>query len=277
MATDTAIQAGPWTRIPSLQRPMAQEEVCPPQKRPVSGEIDKKLMKACQDFEAIFVSYLFKTMRSGSEENEGLLGDGVGGTFFRDMFEAEVAQKISEGRGIGLAEILYRDMEKFVSGSEKKTGRVWEVSRGVVAKDPTFRKVGAFHGQIMEAVDRFDVDPALVYAVISQESGGDPNVVSSKGAKGLMQLMDETAGELGVGDSFDPAENIVGGTRYLRQLLDRFGDVRLALAAYNAGPGAVERYGGIPPYEETRHYVERVLAYYRRYESAFPGDVRRLT
>ncbi|HEY9900109.1 MAG TPA: lytic transglycosylase domain-containing protein [Pantanalinema sp.] len=107
------------------------------------------------------------------------------------------------------------------------------------------------------------VDPALVRAVIQAESGGDPHAVSPAGARGLMQLMPATARSLGV-DPDDPQQNVAGGTRYLRQMLDRFDSVPEALAAYNAGPGAVEKHGGIPPYAETRHYVERVMDLYRK-------------
>jgi len=107
------------------------------------------------------------------------------------------------------------------------------------------------------------VDPALIEAIIAKESGFDPTATSSAGARGLMQLMPQTAASLGVSDAYDPAQNIRGGTRYLRALLDRFGSVELAVAAYNAGPSAVERYGGVPPYAETRSYVRSVLARYR--------------
>ncbi|GIW39695.1 MAG: lytic transglycosylase [Candidatus Binatia bacterium] len=119
---------------------------------------------------------------------------------------------------------------------------------------------------IRAAARRHNVDPALVKAVIRAESDFFPFAKSPKGALGLMQLMPETARDLRVGRIFDPVENVEGGVRHLRRLLDRYrGDVRLALAAYNAGEKAVEAYGGVPPYRETREYVERVLRFREYY------------
>lgn len=121
--------------------------------------------------------------------------------------------------------------------------------------------------------DQFQLDAALIKAVIKVESDFNPRVVSSKGALGLMQLMPETADEVGVSDPFDPSQSIYGGSRYLRMMLDSFDrNLDYALAAYNAGPSMVRKFGGIPPYEETQNYVRRVkyyLEYYRHTQDSF--------
>lgn len=122
-----------------------------------------------------------------------------------------------------------------------------------------------YHPLVQEAARTYELEPALLHAVISVESGYNPKAKSRKGASGLMQLMPDTARRYGVADIFDPAQNIRGGARYLRDLLRMFNnDMKLALAAYNAGENAVMRHGRIPPYQETAAYVPKVLAFYRK-------------
>lgn len=124
---------------------------------------------------------------------------------------------------------------------------------------------GQYHDLIHETAARYGVDPDLVEAVVQVESGYNPDAVSSAGAMGMMQLMPATARALGVQDPFDPVQNIDGGVRYLKALLDRYGgDLVKALAAYNAGSGAVDHYGGVPPFAETQLYVQSVLGLARQ-------------
>lgn len=118
--------------------------------------------------------------------------------------------------------------------------------------------------EIRRASRLFDLPENLVRAVILTESGGRADAVSSKGAVGYMQVLPSTGKEMGASDVRDPWQNLYAGAKYLRKQLDRFGNLEHALAAYNAGPGAVERHGGTPPYRETRRYVQRVLSWMNR-------------
>jgi soluble lytic murein transglycosylase-like protein len=146
------------------------------------------------------------------------------------------------------------------------------------AADPKCRSVSwekvplntrAYRAEIRSAAQYNAIEESLIRAIIHAESAYQPDAQSPKGAQGLMQLMPETQAELDVADPFDPEANINGGTRYLSQLLEEFdGDFELAAAAYNAGPNAVYRYGGVPPFDETQEYVRRVKILYRRYGQA---------
>ncbi len=131
----------------------------------------------------------------------------------------------------------------------------------------TSKKEDIYNKIIYEASKQYCVDTALIKAIIMAESSYDHSAISNRGAIGLMQLMPDTADELGVEDIFDPVHNIKGGTKYIKQLLERFdGNIELALAAYNAGSTKVKRYNGIPPFETTRIYIKKVFEYYLHYQ-----------
>lgn len=146
---------------------------------------------------------------------------------------------------------------------------------GTLMRNLAQAKSGSHNERISQAVvdasQKYQLPPALILGVIKQESGFKPQAESHCGAQGLMQLMPETARGLGVKNSFDIEQNIDGGCRYLRQMLDKFdGNPKLALAAYNAGPGNVKKYGGIPPFEETQNYVKSIMSHAEKYNNGTP-------
>ncbi len=171
----------------------------------------------------------------------------------------------------------YEDDQGIVHFTDAPTDRRFKIFMRDIKRDKQLRMKllpsngasPAEYDQIIAASSqKYGVSPSLIKAVIQAESGYNPNAVSRKGASGLMQLMPGTARSLKVANSFDPRDNVDGGVKYLRFLLDTFrGDVSLALAAYNAGLTKVAKYGGIPPYNETRTYVNRVLSYMQSYQA----------
>lgn len=171
----------------------------------------------------------------------------------------------------------YEDEEGIVHFTDAPTDQRFKIFMRDLKKDKQLRSKMKFASSVNPAeydqiiatcASKYGVNQSLIKAVIHAESGYNPNAVSSKGASGLMQLMPGTARSLKVSNSFDPKDNVEGGVKYLRFLLDTFrGDVSLAVAAYNAGLNKVARYGGIPPYNETRTYVNRVLSYMQTYQA----------
>ena len=158
----------------------------------------------------------------------------------------------------------------FTNGSPPKEYQLLFKERKPLKRESSAKEprpdAAAYDRIIQEAANRHGLDMSLIKAVIKAESDFDSNAVSHKGAAGLMQIMPANFNLLAIEDPFDPTQSIMAGTRHLRDLWDRYQNWRLTLAAYNAGTTAVERYGGIPPYPETEDYVERVLAYYRKFK-----------
>ncbi|MDX9858169.1 MAG: transglycosylase SLT domain-containing protein [candidate division Zixibacteria bacterium] len=237
-----------------------------------------------------------KTIPDGTMTEGAPLTGSMGKETFTQMFDMEIGRRIATGGAGSISDMLYRSLEdaieaRFRAADTAARGGPIPLERETAvpikpepvpiakpvrqpielpskkepmpvespAKQSSTDVIRSRFGDLIDrAAEEHNLDSALIASVIRVESEGDPAAVSPAGAKGLMQLMDGTAAELGVVDSLDPAQNIEGGSRYLAAMLKRFGDVRLALAAYNAGPGAVERFDGVPPFRETREYVEKV-------------------
>ena len=266
-----------------------------------TGETAEGLAKAAREFEGVFLNQLLKAMRATVPENEFFNTQGPT-KYYQQMYDAEMAKALAGGEtGMGIASLI---IQQFVSSlSPEREGEEGKVVRPNPAAFPggpdsgglqRYRELSAsgpggermiqlrqlaeaqepavadtlrrFAGPLVGAARETGLDPALLLAVVMEESGGDPDAVSSKGAVGLMQLMPGTAHEVGVEDPSSPAQNIAGGARYLKRMLDRFGGRQdLALAAYNAGPGNVDRANGtVPDFPETRSYVDRVEDRYRK-------------
>ncbi|MCP4633580.1 MAG: lytic transglycosylase domain-containing protein [candidate division Zixibacteria bacterium] len=179
------------------------------------------------------------------------------------MFDAKLAESVSGNSGFGVDNALFNQLAPAALGKgwESEIGDLnYLQNKPIQSFYQKSESYGKYDSLIRSAGRRYNIAPGLIHAVINAESNEDSTIVSHKGAKGLMQLMDSTSTYLGVDDPFDPKQNIEAGTKYLRVLLDRFdGKLDLALAAYNSGPETVEKYGGIPPYRETENYVKSIL------------------
>lgn len=192
-----------------------------------------------------------------------------GGLLYGKVIKKEddwVLVEVAEGSSLG----LYRDEIKSIVynpvGRVKKKNYITVSGQTTYLSGPTLED--NWDSLIEKAAKRYQLDPFLIKAVVKVESNFDPYSISHKGARGLMQLMPETAKDCRVDDIFDAEENIEGGTKFLRYLWDIFdGDLKLVLAGYNAGPNRVKKYNGVPPYRETRNYIKKVLFYYSYYSN----------
>lgn len=237
-------------------------------------EQKQKLAKATKGFESMLTSLMLKSMQKTSG---GMFGDkSLGGDYFSSMFENKISSFIADKKGLGVAKLLY----KKITGEELKTAPTVSNLKGinnynilnlkhnknnkpvVVPSDTSLNRLNQYVPIINEASKLFNVDKDLIKSVILAESAANGKAISKVKAKGLMQLMDGTAKDLGVNNVWDSKENIFGGTKYLSQLLEQFnGNVNFALAGYNAGPRKVVKSNGIPEIQETKNYINRVLGY----------------
>lgn len=283
----TAMEQAQLARAQRDLQSATQPSAAPDPNAPAANDLSG-LQRVARQFESLFFGQLIRSMRETVPEN-GFWGQGGGTQIYRQLHDQALADRMADSGSLGIAEMIVRQFHHAVPGAGeapppprvgpppplaagtaayRRQGQVGERIAGMVRLRHQADAVGGaaadtldrYQSELSRAVDETELDPALVLAVTVQESGGDPRAVSPKGARGLMQLMPGTARELGVDDPTDPGQNLHGGARYLARMLRRYdGDVDLALAAYNAGPGAVDRAGGkVPDFPETRRYVEAV-------------------
>ncbi|MGA2297535.1 MAG: transglycosylase SLT domain-containing protein [FCB group bacterium] len=262
------------------------------EKKVLTDQDRTEYAKAARGFESIFLSMMLKEMKNGmldkdmEQEAEQSFGADTLNDYSDLMLSDEISQK---GTGMGIAEMIYSQLtggekltpitsetqvstlpKKAATEIKQRTANIQTIKHAAIGADFKQRletRISNYDDIITEASKQYNVPVNIIKAIISAESAGKPDAKSTAGAKGLMQLMDGTADNLGVRNSYNPEENIMGGTKYIRQMLDKFnGNLDYALAAYNAGPGSVQKYNGVPPYKETQTYLVRVKNYIQMFQ-----------
>jgi soluble lytic murein transglycosylase-like protein len=244
----------------------------------------QKLVEASRQFESLLTSMMLKSM---TQTTGGMFGeDSFGGDFFDSIFQFEIANQMSKGTGLGVAEQIYNrltgenfspevlnpKLEPLTNQPKIEVQQNTQEISSVQPSNQSLNRLSEFDDIINHASETYGVDKNIIKSVILAESSAKENAVSTANAKGLMQIIDSTAKYLGINNVFDPKENIMGGAKYLSELLRKYnGNLKFALAGYNAGPGNVDKYNGIPPFSETQTYVKRVIGYLKSFEE--PANV----
>jgi Rod binding domain-containing protein len=249
-----------------------------------------KIAKAAKEFEGLLTSMMLKSM---DKTTNGMFGnsDSTGGDYFGTIFENQMSSMMSKNKSFGIAGMLYKkitgdDLDKKSVGAEllqylnsdkieikKSAGFNNSVAPSIKATN----RLNQYNNIINDASRTYGVDKNLIKSVILTESAANEKAVSSAKAKGLMQLIDSTASDMGVNNVWNPKDNIFGGTKYLSEMLRKYnGNLNLALASYNAGPENVQKYGGVPPFDETQNYIKRVIGYFNHLNGEDYGNERSL-
>lgn len=237
-----------------------------------------KLAKASQDFESLLTGMMLKSMNKTTEG--GMFGkESYGGDVLDVVFQSEIASFMTRSQGLGVAKMLYKKLtgedltpninidKPLIPPMEIKFNSKNKNHKTVTPSNTSLKRLNEYLPVIREAAQKFGVNENLIKSVILTESAANSNAQSKVKAKGLMQLMDSTAADLGVNNVWDPKDNIFGGTKYLSQMLKQYdGDIEKTLAAYNAGPANVKKYDGVPPFKETKNYINRVIGYLNHLE-----------
>ena len=246
-----------------------------------------QLKKACRGFEAILVDKMLEEM-DRSLPKDPWVKNNAQNSIYKSMYFDALSRKIAKDSPFGVGNMLFSTLKDYVEYKKnvknfhkvnikpfaQKSLKMIELPKRIniepIERDVKFVESslsnkfnanGKIKNTVEKAARRYNVPKKLIYSIIKAESDFNPNVISKAGAIGLMQLMPQTALELGVKNIWNIEENVMGGTKYIASLLKQFKNEKLAIAAYNAGPGNVKKYKGIPPFKETQNYVKKVLAY----------------
>ncbi len=243
-----------------------------------------KIAHAAKEFESLLTSIMLKSM---TKTTNGMFGsDSFGGDDFSMIFLNQIASFISEKKDLGIADVLYKkitgedlnvkpkpqELQPLKSELKTESKPATKKAPSITPSGKAIDRLNRYDNIINEASNIFGVNKNVIKSVILTESSAKENAISGANAKGLMQLVDSTATEMGVKNVWNPKQNIFGGTKYLAEMLRKYnGNLDLALASYNAGPQNVDKYGGIPPFEETQNYVKRVLGYLNHFNGGNNG------